>query len=75
MKGLAQKLKDLKPAKGKKLTNADVQKAYDDVWCGAQKQQEELDAREGSMKVTPDELDFKIGGATQNYTKDCRSKP
>jgi hypothetical protein len=72
--GLAQKLMSLKPAPRKKtLTNADVQKAYDDAFCGAQKKQEELDAREGALSVNPDELGFRTSGAKHDYTTGCRT--
>jgi predicted secreted Zn-dependent protease len=74
MTGLAQKLKDLKPAPGKKkLTDAEVRKVYDDAFCGAQKKQDELDAREGTIAVNPDEKGFTVKGAKHDYTTGCRT--
>lgn len=74
--GLAQKLKDLRPPPGKKkLTDADVRKVYDDAICAAQKKQEELDAKEGTIAVNPDEKGFTTKGATHDYTTGCRSAP
>lgn len=76
MVGLAQKLKDLKPPPGhKKLTDADVRKVYDDAFCGAQKKQEELDAKEGAISVNADEKGFTTKGAKHDYTTGCRSAP
>ncbi|HEV8560640.1 MAG TPA: DUF922 domain-containing protein [Actinophytocola sp.] len=72
--GLAQKLKDLKPPPGKKkLTDADIRKVYDDATCAAEKKQEELDAREGLIKVNPDEKGFTTSGEKHDYTTGCRS--
>lgn len=71
LKGIAQKMKNLKPAKGAKLTDADVQKAFDDAVCAAMKLQEDLDAKEGLIKVNPDELGFTTAGVKQDYTHGC----